>query len=232
MLSGSAPLAPEVVAGFQELTGIPVHQGYGLTEAAPVVTSTLLSGDPGPGSLGAPLPGVEVRLVDETGAVGRRGPGRDPDPRRQPLLGLLARRRRRPGRRRLVGHRRHRLPRPRRRPVPGRPARRARRRVRVQRLPPRGRGRDPGRRRGHRGRRDRRRRTTRPAPRSSPTSSPPGVRDAEDAVRRHCAERLARFKQPARIEVVEHLPGDRHRQGREGPAPPDRAAARALGLVE
>src|SRR3712207_2461004 len=43
MLSGSAPLDPELSAEFSEVTGVPVHQGYGLTEAAPVVTSTLCS---------------------------------------------------------------------------------------------------------------------------------------------------------------------------------------------
>lgn len=70
VLSGSAPLGPDVAAEFQERTGVAVHQGYGLTEAAPVVTSTLVGGgDPLPGSVGAALPGVEIRLVDETGAV-------------------------------------------------------------------------------------------------------------------------------------------------------------------
>jgi long-chain acyl-CoA synthetase len=66
VLSGSAPLGSEVIDRFTALTGIPVHQGYGLTEASPVVTSTLCSRDPEPGSLGAALPGIELRLVDET----------------------------------------------------------------------------------------------------------------------------------------------------------------------
>ncbi|GGO78258.1 class I adenylate-forming enzyme family protein [Nocardioides deserti] len=70
VLSGSAPLAPELVEEFTELTGVPVHQGFGLTEAAPVVTSTLCSGGtPARGSVGAPLPGIDVRLVDATGRV-------------------------------------------------------------------------------------------------------------------------------------------------------------------
>lgn len=70
VLSGSAPLAPEVVEEFTEMTGVPVHQGYGLTEAAPVVTSTLCSdGMPARGSVGAPLPGIDLRLVDATGRV-------------------------------------------------------------------------------------------------------------------------------------------------------------------
>jgi long-chain acyl-CoA synthetase len=69
VLSGSAPLAAEVVERFTARTGIPVHQGYGLTEAAPVVTSTLCSTRAKPGAVGAALPGVEVRLVDETGGA-------------------------------------------------------------------------------------------------------------------------------------------------------------------
>lgn len=73
LLSGSAPLDPGLVTAFTERTGIPLHQGYGLTEAAPGVTSTLCSGDPAPGSVGAPLPGVEVRLLDEGGAEAEPG---------------------------------------------------------------------------------------------------------------------------------------------------------------
>jgi long-chain acyl-CoA synthetase len=67
VLSGSAPLAAEVIDEFTDRTGIPVHQGYGLTEAAPVVTTTLRSEKPEPGSVGAPLDGIELRLVDDDG---------------------------------------------------------------------------------------------------------------------------------------------------------------------
>jgi len=69
VLSGSAPLAPEVAVDFTRRTGIPLHQGYGLTEASPVVTSTLCSRAPQPGSVGAALPGIELRLVDELGVA-------------------------------------------------------------------------------------------------------------------------------------------------------------------
>ncbi len=69
MLSGSAPIAADVLTAFTERTGIPVHQGYGLTEAGPVVTSTLRSTSPHPGSVGRVLDGIEIRLVDDTGAV-------------------------------------------------------------------------------------------------------------------------------------------------------------------
>jgi long-chain acyl-CoA synthetase len=67
MLSGSAPLSPEVVREFSERTGVPVHQGYGLTEASPVVTSTLCSETFQAGSVGAALPGIGVRLLDDDG---------------------------------------------------------------------------------------------------------------------------------------------------------------------
>ena len=68
-VSGAAPLPPEVGAAFHERFGVVVHQGYGLTEAAPIVTTTALGGNaPRPGSIGPPLPGVEVRIVDGDGA--------------------------------------------------------------------------------------------------------------------------------------------------------------------
>ena len=66
VLSGSAPLEARVIEEFTSITGIPVHQGYGLTEASPVVTSTLCSRERQAASVGAALPGIELRLVDET----------------------------------------------------------------------------------------------------------------------------------------------------------------------
>jgi long-chain acyl-CoA synthetase len=67
ILSGSAPLSPELLQDFAGRSGVPVHQGYGLTEASPVVTSTLCSETNQPGSVGAALPGIEIRLVDDDG---------------------------------------------------------------------------------------------------------------------------------------------------------------------
>lgn len=75
VLSGSAPLAPDLVDAFTETTGIPVYQGYGLTEGAPVVTSTQCSRTAKSGSVGAVLPGISIRLVDEGG---REPEGSDP----------------------------------------------------------------------------------------------------------------------------------------------------------
>lgn len=67
VLSGSAPLSAEVVDEFMDKAAVEVHQGYGLTEAAPVVTSTLCSRAAEAGSVGAALPGIEIRLRDEDG---------------------------------------------------------------------------------------------------------------------------------------------------------------------
>ncbi|CAA9351436.1 MAG: Long-chain-fatty-acid--CoA ligase [uncultured Frankineae bacterium] len=66
-LSGAAPLPPSVLRRVREATGRDVFEGYGLTETAPVLTSTLMSERVQPGSIGRPVPGVELRLVDERG---------------------------------------------------------------------------------------------------------------------------------------------------------------------
>jgi long-chain acyl-CoA synthetase len=68
MTSGAAPLHPKVLTALREATGLDVYEGYGLTECAPVVTSTLVTGYPKPGSVGRPLPGIELRLVDSDGS--------------------------------------------------------------------------------------------------------------------------------------------------------------------
>ncbi len=67
VLSGAAALPVAIIRALEDQVGLTVHQGYGLTEAAPVVTTTLASPFAKPGSIGRPLPDVEVRLVDETG---------------------------------------------------------------------------------------------------------------------------------------------------------------------
>jgi long-chain acyl-CoA synthetase len=66
-VSGAAPLDPATAARFTEATGHPVFVGYGLTETAPVVTSTLASPVPQVGSIGRPIPGVELRLLGPEG---------------------------------------------------------------------------------------------------------------------------------------------------------------------
>ena len=65
-LTGAAPLAAEIIKGFEDRFGLALREGYGLTEASPVVT-TSVGIDPKPGSIGRVVPGVEVRLVDADG---------------------------------------------------------------------------------------------------------------------------------------------------------------------
>jgi long-chain acyl-CoA synthetase len=69
-MSGSATLGSAVLSGFADL-GIVLYDGYGLTEAAPVVTINAVGDRQNPrvGSIGVPLPGVEVELRDVDGAA-------------------------------------------------------------------------------------------------------------------------------------------------------------------
>lgn len=66
-VSGASTLEHDVVTGTRDRFGLVVHDGYGLTEASPVVTTTAVTRESRPGSIGPPLPGVEVRLVGEDG---------------------------------------------------------------------------------------------------------------------------------------------------------------------
>lgn len=65
-VSGAAALDPDVRRAVRERFGIDIIEGYGLTEAAPAVTSGLGCAAPD-GSIGVPLPGVSVRLVEASG---------------------------------------------------------------------------------------------------------------------------------------------------------------------
>jgi len=78
-MSGSATLGRGVLDGYAA-AGIPLHDGYGLTEAAPVVTVNAIGSgreQPKSGSIGRPLPGIEVQLRDSDGSeVDEDDPGR------------------------------------------------------------------------------------------------------------------------------------------------------------
>ncbi len=66
-VSGSAPLPMEVLKGFEAKFKIPLIEGYGLSEASPVVTKNPLHGTHKPGSIGLPIPHVEVSVQDDDG---------------------------------------------------------------------------------------------------------------------------------------------------------------------
>ncbi len=65
-LSGGMAMQKAVAERWQEITGCPVLEGYGLTEASPVVTLNPLDLDTFTGSIGLPLPGTDCRIVDDS----------------------------------------------------------------------------------------------------------------------------------------------------------------------
>ncbi|MCW2789822.1 MAG: AMP-dependent synthetase [Aeromicrobium sp.] len=70
--SGASALDPDLAESFHASSGKHIDQGYGLTETAPVIATTVGSGrapgtPPKPGSVGRPLPGIEVRIVEASG---------------------------------------------------------------------------------------------------------------------------------------------------------------------
>jgi malonyl-CoA/methylmalonyl-CoA synthetase len=82
-ISGSAPLLTETHRGFAARTGHAILERYGMTETG-MNTSNPYEGERLPGSVGLPLPGVEIRIVnpetggvlaaEETGMIEVRGP--------------------------------------------------------------------------------------------------------------------------------------------------------------
>ncbi len=66
-VSGAAELPMTIGERFHDRFGVTIYEGYGLTEAAPIVSTTAVDRSPRWGSIGPPLPGVEVRLVDADG---------------------------------------------------------------------------------------------------------------------------------------------------------------------
>jgi acyl-coenzyme A synthetase/AMP-(fatty) acid ligase len=61
LVSAGEPLNPEVIRAFREELGLAIHDGYGQTETGPV-TGMRPDEDPRDGSMGRPLPGIEVRV--------------------------------------------------------------------------------------------------------------------------------------------------------------------------
>ena len=64
--SGASKLDPALAEAFAARFGIRIGEGYGLTEASPVVTGATFP-EPRIGTIGLPVPGLNVRLVDDAG---------------------------------------------------------------------------------------------------------------------------------------------------------------------
>lgn len=67
-ISGSAPLLEETFAEFEQRTGQRILERYGMTETN-MNSSNPLDGERRPGTVGPPLPGVEIRICDDAGKV-------------------------------------------------------------------------------------------------------------------------------------------------------------------
>ena len=82
-VSGSAPLPLAILEGFEQKFGCPILEGYGLSEASAVLTGHSQDMPRKPGSVGMPISGVEILIVDandnplpvgEIGEIIARGP--------------------------------------------------------------------------------------------------------------------------------------------------------------
>ncbi|MCC6211857.1 MAG: AMP-binding protein [Burkholderiales bacterium] len=83
--SGAAALPEQTLKRWREAVGAPVYEGYGQTEAGPVLSFNPVHGVVKPGSVGVPVPGTEIEIVDlesgtrvldagERGEIRARGP--------------------------------------------------------------------------------------------------------------------------------------------------------------
>jgi long-chain acyl-CoA synthetase len=75
-VSGSAPLSSATIEKIEKKFGVPLVEGYGLSEASPVVSVNPLDGARKVGSVGLPIPGVQAKIVSPEGndlPVGQEG---------------------------------------------------------------------------------------------------------------------------------------------------------------
>ena len=66
-MSGGAALPVEVMRGFEKAFGCVILEGYGLSETSPVASFNHPDRERKPGSIGTPIRGVAMRVVDEHG---------------------------------------------------------------------------------------------------------------------------------------------------------------------
>ena len=67
-VSGGAALPLEILRGFEDTFGCPILEGYGLSETSPVASFNHPDRPRKPGSIGTPVAGVQMRVVDDAGA--------------------------------------------------------------------------------------------------------------------------------------------------------------------
>ncbi len=72
-VTGGSAMPPAYMPQFEKKFRVRLREGYGLTEASPVCAVTRLDMEQKPGSIGVPIPGLEARIVDDTGRALPRG---------------------------------------------------------------------------------------------------------------------------------------------------------------
>jgi long-chain acyl-CoA synthetase len=72
-VAGGMALQVAVARKWKELTGTPIIEGYGLTEASPVVSCNPLSDAARDGTIGLPVPSTDVRIIKEDGTEAKPG---------------------------------------------------------------------------------------------------------------------------------------------------------------
>ncbi len=68
VICGAAPMPAPAIAAFEARYGVPLIEGYGLTESTVAATLNPLQGLRKPGTVGPPMPGVAIRILDDAGA--------------------------------------------------------------------------------------------------------------------------------------------------------------------
>lgn len=71
--SGTAPLDLALRQDVEQMLGVVLHNGYGLTETSPTISRTIYVKGTGEINIGTPIPGVEIKIVDSDGRQVRDG---------------------------------------------------------------------------------------------------------------------------------------------------------------
>lgn len=65
--SGGDALGVETYKAWMEKTGLPIYEGLGATEMVHLITSNAVNMKPKPGSIGVPIPGYDIKVIDDNG---------------------------------------------------------------------------------------------------------------------------------------------------------------------